>query len=369
MPIPDNITTEHVLEAARRIDAGAGRQFGSPTKYEVVIGLKAYPPKALIGLAAGLATGVELGPSDFSSGLGARQAVGVIKRLGFEVRPIERATDSERSPRTYLLVWNPNRWTWTSLAEDCDAVRRLGAVRCEWTTGNTRRITVGDGVFLIMLGQKPRGIVARGTVASRGRVDTHWDDAERAKGATVWTVKVDFTELLDPREAQPLDVHVSSSDILRTMNWSPQASGHLIPDVVATELTRQWMAHVAKVAAMPDDLVLEEDERRVFVEGGSARHSSIRYERNRDARNRCLRHWGTRCACCEIDLGERYGELADGFIHVHHLSPLAEAGGERAVDPIKDLRPVCPNCHAVIHLRVPPLSIETVREKLRSKHS
>ena len=74
---------------------------------------------------------------------------------------------------------------------------------------------------------------------------------------------------------------------------------------------------------------------------------------------------GTRCACCDLDLGERYGEVAAGFIHVHHLAPLAGAGGEYTVDPIKDLRPVCPNCHAVMHLRVPPLTIEAVKEQLR----
>ena len=39
----------------------------------------------------------------------------------------------------------------------------------------------------------------------------------------------------------------------------------------------------------------------------------------------------------------------EGLIHVHHLKSLAEIGHSYQVDPIKDLMPVCPNCHAVIH--------------------
>ena len=36
-------------------------------------------------------------------------------------------------------------------------------------------------------------------------------------------------------------------------------------------------------------------------------------------------------------------------------------GGQYEVDPIKDLRPVCPNCHAVLHRRIPAYRIEEVR--------
>ena len=55
-----------------------------------------------------------------------------------------------------------------------------------------------------------------------------------------------------------------------------------------------------------------------------------------------------------------YGEVAEGLIHVHHLRSLSEVGEEYIVDPIADLRPVCPNCHAVLHTRTPPFSIEEV---------
>ena len=54
------------------------------------------------------------------------------------------------------------------------------------------------------------------------------------------------------------------------------------------------------------------------------------------------------------------------YIHVHHLYPLSEAGEEHEVDPATDLRPVCPNCHAVLHLNGRCRTIEEVRQLLEA---
>ncbi|AUL13849.1 hypothetical protein B7P02_02620 [Bordetella bronchiseptica] len=35
------------------------------------------------------------------------------------------------------------------------------------------------------------------------------------------------------------------------------------------------------------------------------------------------------------------------------------------LDPVRGLRPVCPNCHAMLHRRTPVLSIEALQEILR----
>jgi 5-methylcytosine-specific restriction protein A len=43
---------------------------------------------------------------------------------------------------------------------------------------------------------------------------------------------------------------------------------------------------------------------------------------------------------------------------------LSEVGNEYRVDPIRDLRPVCPNCHAMIHRRIPAYSIEELKKML-----
>ena len=43
---------------------------------------------------------------------------------------------------------------------------------------------------------------------------------------------------------------------------------------------------------------------------------------------------------------------------------LSAIGMKYQIDPIKDLRPVCPNCHSVIHRDASPLSIEQARALL-----
>ena len=85
------------------------------------------------------------------------------------------------------------------------------------------------------------------------------------------------------------------------------------------------------------------------------------YERNPEARRLCIAHYGTSCYICCFNFGTFYGEVAEGFIHVHHLRPLSEVRAEYTVDPIEDLRPVCPNCHAVLHLRKPAFSIHDLK--------
>ena len=86
------------------------------------------------------------------------------------------------------------------------------------------------------------------------------------------------------------------------------------------------------------------------------------YERSRKAGELCVDHYGYDCSVCGFDFGGAYGEVGEDFIHVHHLMPLSEISGEYRVDPVRDLRPVCPNCHAMIHRRTPPYGIEELRE-------
>ncbi len=95
---------------------------------------------------------------------------------------------------------------------------------------------------------------------------------------------------------------------------------------------------------------------------GAVKHVTVNaYERNQEARQQCIESYGKLCCVCGEDLNAVYGPLAQEFIHVHHLKPLAEIGEKYTVDPIADLRPVCPNCHAIIHLGGVCRTIEEAR--------
>lgn len=88
-------------------------------------------------------------------------------------------------------------------------------------------------------------------------------------------------------------------------------------------------------------------------------------ERDPILRTACIKIHGYRCHICDIDLGEIYGELGRDFIHVHHLQPLARRDVPCVTDPAKDLIPVCPNCHSIIHRGGGVRSPEEVRRQLR----
>lgn len=101
----------------------------------------------------------------------------------------------------------------------------------------------------------------------------------------------------------------------------------------------------------------EIEEGAEYPEGAVVRVNMNAFERNPAARAACVARYGPRCSICGELLAERYGPIATDLIHVHHLVPLSSIGEAYRVDPIRDLRPVCPNCHAVLHRRRPPLTI------------
>jgi hypothetical protein len=115
-------------------------------------------------------------------------------------------------------------------------------------------------------------------------------------------------------------------------------------------------------ASVPEELTDEE-----FREGGAVQVLVNRYERDPGARQRCIEHYGDKCVVCNIALSDRYGSEVEGLIHVHHLKPIANVGKNTEIDPIRDLRPVCPNCHAVIHSTKPPKTILQVKKMVVSQ--
>ncbi|EMI4223262.1 MULTISPECIES: HNH endonuclease [Vibrio harveyi group] len=102
----------------------------------------------------------------------------------------------------------------------------------------------------------------------------------------------------------------------------------------------------------------------IFTEGAKKHVTVNSYERCPKARKACLDKYGYRCRVCDFSFSEVYGEIGKNFIHVHHIKPLAGISEEYAVEPTKDLVPVCPNCHAMLHTQNPPLSIDELKSIL-----
>ncbi|MBD1883991.1 HNH endonuclease [Microcoleus vaginatus] len=124
----------------------------------------------------------------------------------------------------------------------------------------------------------------------------------------------------------------------------------------------QVQESVTTTRFFPDEV----DSVQTFREGAVRQVSVNAYEREPKARQKCIDYYGSSCSICGFDFGRAFGQLGKGFIHVHHLRPISEIAEEYEIDPIKDLRPVCPNCHAMIHRRSPPFSLEEIKMLLKS---
>lgn len=91
------------------------------------------------------------------------------------------------------------------------------------------------------------------------------------------------------------------------------------------------------------------------TEGFEHQYNLTKKERNPDLRKKCIKYykqlWGGRihCICCGFDFGKAYGDIGEGFIEVHHLTPHHTLKGPQPVDPVHGLIPLCSNCHSMIH--------------------
>ncbi|MFZ3446361.1 HNH endonuclease [Vibrio harveyi] len=107
-----------------------------------------------------------------------------------------------------------------------------------------------------------------------------------------------------------------------------------------------------------------------YFEGAKKQITVNTYERDKSARKKCLDIHGYICKICSFNFEKVYGELGKEFIHVHHIVPLAKVNALYQVDPVKDLIPVCPNCHAMLHKggsTILPSQLREVIEQIANK--
>lgn len=105
-------------------------------------------------------------------------------------------------------------------------------------------------------------------------------------------------------------------------------------------------------------------DNQLLREGAKKKIYVNRYERNPHARRLCIEHYGLNCTVCGFNFEKFYGKRGIDYIHVHHIIPLSKIKEEYKLDPIKDLKPVCANCHAMIHRTLTPLTIDELRRTL-----
>jgi 5-methylcytosine-specific restriction protein A len=263
---------------------------------------------------------------------------------------------------TFLFAWNPNRWDWVDLQASIDQLENMGYVERRWSCGNSKSIKRGDRVFLIRLGEEPRGIMGSGYAKSSYYVAPHWDGTKRK---TTNYIDIEFDILINPDNNVLFDKEsLDNIDSNNLQQWFPQQSGIFIKPEIVDALESNWFNFIRENKYIRNSFVSNDvitDITESFHEGKSKEIIQTRYERNPQARKTCLNHHGYSCQICNFNFETYFGEVGKGFIHVHHINSIAEIGKEYEIDPKKDLIPVCPNCHAMIHSRRPAFSIEEIK--------
>ncbi|HRN51917.1 MAG TPA: AAA family ATPase [Gemmatimonadaceae bacterium] len=159
--------------------------------------------------------------------------------------------DSTR-PETYLLLWNPGLFPWDNHREVAASVTAGKSQTLEWSTGARKQMPVGSHVLLTRVGRDQPGVVLSGTTVAPVETRAHFDPARATAGDTANYVKFRVDLMVDVAERAPLDLRDRFDQAFRSYNWTPQASGIVVPDEIASRALTVWRAYVtAPPAAGP----------------------------------------------------------------------------------------------------------------------
>lgn len=132
------------------------------------------------------------------------------------------------------------------------------------------------------------------------------------------------------------------------------------------EVIMDWgLAMMGMILSLANIVQIDQDTNDAAqpkVEGNAKQVQVTKYERNPINRALCLALKGYACHVCGMDFKSVYGPLGIDYIHVHHTVPVSQMGPNYRVDPEKELFPVCPNCHAMLHRTDPPMPLDELKK-------
>jgi 5-methylcytosine-specific restriction protein A len=263
----------------------------------------------------------------------------------------------------FILTWNKDKWPESKMQLIMDRFAAGDDVIQRWKCASHRQCSIGDRVFLSRTGKHIPGLIGSGRIVSDPREEPDFEDPTK----TAWYVDVHFDFLTQ----SPTKVVVSHHDLAKTLgvslrDFTPQKSGMPYKGNNAS-LEELWSRLIGKSATIYPDEIIDSD--RQFIEGAVQQVFVNRYERDPEARRKCIEIFGSSCKACGLNMALVYGpDIARDYIHVHHVVPLHSIKEDYIVDPGKDLVPLCPNCHAMVHQSNPPLPVDELQSKIMARY-
>ena len=135
----------------------------------------------------------------------------------------------------YLLTWNPKHYPMVKQVEGSDEGQSYSAGdEIRWTCVS-KQPNVGDTVYLVRVGEEPRGIVAKGIVTKKSYFDTDWLEPEKQRQY----IDFCFDDIRLSCE-QGLIPMMLLERVYPDQKWSPQSSGIEIKQDYLSSLSEQW---------------------------------------------------------------------------------------------------------------------------------
>lgn len=130
---------------------------------------------------------------------------------------------------------------------------------------------------------------------------------------------------------------------------------------------------VLKDLADDKNVIVLDDQ--VIREGELKTRTAEYRTRSRELRQAAVKHYTQDgrlpCAACGFDFSKGYQQIGDGFIHIHHLKPVSFLRGEpiNMTQALTHVRPLCANCHQMVHRSSPPIPIATLQSILKVSYA
>jgi 5-methylcytosine-specific restriction protein A len=139
---------------------------------------------------------------------------------------------------------------------------------------------------------------------------------------------------------------------------------HNKPTLLATLAAAITSASLTEFAEVPDIGDEEAYEGQILVRLHRARERNRKLVTRRKDQRRVECGGVLTCEACGFDFAAKYGERGEGFAECHHKVPLAQSGATNT--QLVDLAVLCANCHRMIHVREPMLSVAELQALIRS---
>jgi len=258
-----------------------------------------------------------------------------------------------------------------------ELIQRVSGITGISLTASSRKgKRIEDFEFRISGLEEPNGVSLKIFRTPRGVAGvTHFDlfsrDLVKRAELNYRENRDEVIALLSSEQLTVLVNHSALSDVVAETAWSNLELRWFIAE---NEDEKEWgVAEELLTAAIPTlfDLLTEfevntESQPVGKTEGAVTVATCGNRKRSATNRTACLRHFGAVCNACGLKPEDLYGAEGPSIMHVHHLTPLSAMESPRALSPIDELVPLCPNCHNFAHKRNPPFSPEEIRDQISS---